>query len=288
MTGATPLTDWTLQPVNTDIGCKAGKTVKDLGNDQIFLDDEGFVRLLSRTTFDKLKTSIISNAVQDILDQINITYIYKACAEIIDGKYILAVPTGTATENNAVLVWDSVAASLVGKPDAGWSVYTGDSWAISRFTTWEFGDNTLSLVAADSRALSTVYQHTGNTDNGSFIDFRVAGQQHDGGNRGTDKIWGPLYLVAEAGVTATLTISVDLDNKGFNDIGTLDLDGGAINLPIDLPFTLGSSEKAQAMFHVKRLGRGKTCRIQVRNETFNQRVEFNEYELYYQERIMRE
>ena len=29
MTGSTPLTDWTLQPLNEAIGCKAGKTVQD-------------------------------------------------------------------------------------------------------------------------------------------------------------------------------------------------------------------------------------------------------------------
>lgn len=288
MTGATPLTDWTLQPVNTDIGCVAGRTVKDIGNDQIFLDKEGNVRLLSRTTFDKLKTSIISGPVQDFLDQINITHMHKACAELIDGRYYLAFPSGSSTENNVVLVWDSVVAGLLGKSDAGWTVITGSNWVPSYMTTWEFGDDKISLAVGDSRAVSLVYQHTGNSDNGQTIDFQLAGQQHDGGNRGTEKIWGPLYVVAQAGVEAELVISVELNNQGFIDIGTIDLSGGVVNLPIDLPFELGGEDKTESMFHVKRLGRGRTCRIKVTNRTYNQQVEFNEYELYYQERTMRE
>jgi hypothetical protein len=243
---------------------------------------------LSRTSFDKLKTSVISGPVQDILDQINVDAMDKACAELIDDRYYLSFPTGTNTENDTVLVWDGDASRSVDNPTAGWSVMASTIWNIGRFTIYEFGDNKQSLVCADNRNLSLVYQHDGNNDNGKTIYMEVAGPQHDGGNRGTEKIWGPLYLVAQAGVSADLTVWVELDNQGFQQLGSLDLSGGIPTLPIDLEFTLGGAEKSEAMFHVKHLGRGKTCRIKVTNSTYNQQVEFNEYELYWLERTMRE
>lgn len=287
MTGATPLTDWTLQPINEDIGCLAGRTVQDIGNDHIFLDDEGFVRLLSRTAFDKLQTSIISTPVQDILDTINIDAITKATSEFVDGKYYLAFPTGTNTENNMVLMWDSVAARLSGKPEAGWTAFKSDDWNVGDFTSFEFGDNKLSVVVSDNRAITQCYQHTGNTDNGGIIEMEIAGPQHDLGQRGTDKIWGPVYVVANAGEATTLDIQAEVDAGGFESIGTISLTGGAPVLPIALEFNLGGSDKAEKTFHVKKIGRGRTCRVKARHATYNVKPTFLEYELWSEQRIPR-
>lgn len=288
MTGTTPLSDWSLQPLNTKIGCGAGKTVKDVGNDQIFLDNEGFVRLLSRTSFDKLKTSVISGPVQDILDTINIDAISKANAEIIDDKYYLAIPTGAQTECDTVLIWDSQAAVASGVPNGGWTVLPSGTWYAKCMCTYEFGDNQLSLVVGDGRAVSLVYQHDLNTDNGTAITMQIAGPQHDAGNRGTDKIWGPLFCVAEAGEDDTIELFADIDSKGWLSLGTFSLAGEIPRLPIDLQFDLGGASKSSNMFHVKYLGRGKTCRIMAEHKTYNVNVQFNEYELYWEERIMRE
>jgi hypothetical protein len=288
MTGATPLTDWSLQPLNILIGCKAGRTVKDIGNDQIFLDHEGFVRLLSRTSFDKLKTSVISGPVQDILDDINVDSMNKACAELINGVYFLSFPSGNSTENNTVLMWDSTAAQRLNQPSSGWSVIPLNTWNAGYLSIHEFGDNQQSLVVADNRTLSLTYQHTGDTDNGTTIQMEVAGPQHVGRDRGSDKVWGPLYAVSEAGVATNMEFFADINSSGFRSLGTLSLLGGAPVLPIDLPFNLGSSDKSESLFHVKYIGRGKTCVIKARHSTYNVNVNFNEYELHWEERITRE
>jgi hypothetical protein len=287
MTGTTPLTNWTLQPLNQKVGCKAGRTVKDVGNDQIFLDNEGFVRLLSRTSFDKLLTSVISGPVQDILDTINIDAIHKACSEVVDGKYFLSFPTGSSLENDTTLMWDTAVSTAIGEPEAGWTVIPQNDWNIGYMTTFEFGDNRLSLVLADNRNLSLVYKLSGNNDNGDSIIMQVAGPQHDGGNRGTDKIWGPLYVVCDAGVATSVTIYADIDSSGFLSVGTLSLTGGALTLPFDLPASLGGSDKAEQLFHVKHLGRGRTCRIMIEHSGYNSNVTVNEYELHWEQRIPR-
>lgn len=287
MTGSSPLSNWTLQPVNVLVGCKAGRTVQDIGNDQVFLDNEGFVRLLSRTSFDKIKTSVISGPVQDILDSINIDAMDKATSQLIDGRYYLSFPSGTNTENDVTLIWDSAAAQANEKPASGWSVLASGVWNVGHMTIHEFGDNKQSLVISDNRGISLVYQHTGNHDNGEVIVMEVAGPQHDGGSRGTDKIWGPLYVVADAGVASTITIFVEIDGGGFESLGTISLTGGAPVLPIALTFSLGGSAKAEALFHVKHIGRGKTCRIKIQHKQYNVNVTVNEYELHWEERIPR-
>jgi hypothetical protein len=285
MTGATPLTDWDLQPLNTSIGCIAGKTVKDIGNDHIFLDNEGFVRLLSRTTFDKLQTSVISAPVQTILDTINMAAMNKACAEFVNGRYYLAIPTGTSTENNVVLVWDSDSLNLSGNPASGWTVVSENIWYPGYFCTWDFSGPDLNLVHSDNRNISTVYRHNADTDDGKTITMEVAGPTHDYGERASDKIFGPLHAVWEAGQNTTVEMLAEIDTSGFVSLGTFSLAGQAPVLPIALPFQLSGSEKATELIHIKQIGRGKTCRIKARHANYNQTATFIEYELWAEQRI---
>lgn len=287
MTGATPLTDWTLQPLNTTVGCKAGRTVQDVGNDQIFLDDQGFVRFLSRTSFDKIKTSIVSSPIQSTLNNINLDAIEKCSSEFIDGKYYLAYPSGTATENDAMVIWDSEAAALTGNPASGWTVVPQGKIYASYFSNFLFGDNTIRLVSGDSRTVSLVYKHAGNNDNGEAISMEVAGPLHDLGNRSTDKIWGPLHVVFDSGEATTVELFANIDQKGFESIATLSLEGDAPTLPLVLPFNLGGSVKTTGLFTIKQVGRGKTCIILAIHNTYNQKATFIEYELMVEERIPR-
>ena len=287
MTGGTPLSDWTLQPVNTDVGCSAGKTVQDVGNDQVFLDAEGQVRLLARTTFDKLRTSIISGPIKSVLDEINIDAIDKCCSEFIDGKYYLSFPTGTNTENNRMVVWDSAASRLAGNPEAGWTTTPINTIYAKCMTKYEFGDNKVRLVHGDGREVNRVYKHTGNTHDGKIISMEVAGPQHDLGSRDTDKLWGPLHVVWDAGEGTTAEMFANIDDTGWISLGTLSLSGGAPQLPIALEFQLGGTNKATGLYHIKQIGRGKTCKIKAQHASYNQTATFIEYELYAEERIPR-
>ena len=287
ITGSTPLTDWTLQPVNVAIGCKAGRTVADIGNDQVFLDNESKVRLLSRTSFDKLETSVISGPIQSILDEINVDAMSVARSKFVNGKYYLAFPTGVNTENNVCVVWDTQAAALAGNPASGWSVVPDGIWFISEFEEFEFGDNELRLVHADNRAISMVYKHDANTDNGRIISMEVAGPNHDFDNRGTDKIFGPLHVVWESGENTLVEIFVEINEQGFESVGTFSLVGSAPVLPINLPFKLSGSEKKTELLRIKQIGRGQTCRIKAKHAQYNTSATFLEYELWSKARIPR-
>lgn len=288
MTGATPLTDWTLQPINEDVGCRAGRTIQDIGNDHVFLDNEAKVRLLQRTTFDKLRTAVISDPIQDILDTINIDSIESSASVFIDGKYYLAIPTGSNTENDTILIWDTNAARLIGNESAGWSVIPSGKWNASVFAKFEFGDNKTRLLFGDNRELSLLFQNVGNTFDGEAIEMRVAGPAHEFGARGVDKIFGPLTVVFESGENTTAEVFANINSAGSESLGTISLLGSAPILPINLPFNLGGSARAEKLFHVKQVGRGKTCVIEVVHNTYNVSADFREYELYAEQRIPRD
>ena len=145
MNGSTPLTDWELKPLSVVIGCPAGRTVQDIGNDHIFLANDG-VRLLSRTSFDKLRVGVISEKIQDIIDSINQDAIQNSVAHFENEKYILGIPTGTSTVPNKFVIWDAQAAARNGDPNSAWTVVKNNSWKLSCLASYGFGDNKLTVV----------------------------------------------------------------------------------------------------------------------------------------------
>lgn len=277
--GANPLLEWQKTVLNEDIEFDSPRTVCNTGNDQIFLAKDG-VRLLSRTTYDKIQAGIISQPIQDIIDDINKDEISKACAWFVNNRYVLAVPTGTNTENDTVIIWDSLAARISGDLNSGWTVIPSDDWNIAVFSEMDFSDDKVSLVAGDNRALSLIYQALeGNTDNGKTIESIVIGVDHTI-DRVTDAIWDPLHIVCHSGVNTTVNVELELNRKGFNDVGTISLTGSAPTLPVTLPFTLGGTEQARKLFRTKGLGRGRTARVKLSHDTYNLNPTYVEYTLY--------
>lgn len=280
-TGGTPLSDWSFQLFNENVEFDSPRTIINAGDDQIYLAKDG-VRLLSRTQFDKIQSGLISQPIQDIIDDINIDAIDKACAWFIDNKYILAIPVGTATENNKVLIWDSLAARLAGNLSNAWTVMSTNSWQPSVFSEFEFSDNKISLLVGDARAVSLVYQgFTGDTDNGAVIESILIGKDHTV-DRVTDAIWDPVHVVFDADVDTTVEVFIEVDRGGFLSLGTVSLVGGAPILPIDLPFNLAGANTVSKLFRSKAVGRGKTCRVKLVHNVYNRRPTFVEYTLYAQ------
>ena len=277
-----PLTDWTLLNFHPTIGCKAPKTVVSLGDEHFFLANDG-VRGLSRTQFDEVRNGVISDNIRDIIDRINKDQISKACAEFYDNKYILAVPLDSATENNFVLIYDTLAAKVSENPSDGWTIIPLRTWYPSCFCEFEFSDNKNALIYGDDRALSLVYRaFNGNNDDGENIVLQIRGPEHNVGYV-QDAVWNPLFVVAESGDTTEMIIDARVNRKQFERIGVLDVGGtGGVDLPVDLPFSFTpSQEKTTNFLNTKQLGRGKTFQVQITHSDYNKDgFIFNEYTIY--------
>ena len=277
--GSTPLTDWALTIINEDVEFNSPRSVVNVGNDQIFLAKDG-VRVLSRTAFDKIQSGLISQPIQDIIRSINQDAIDKACAWFVNNRYILAIPTGSNTENDTVLIWDSLAANIAGTLQSGWTVIPSGVWTPAVFAEMEFSDGNIDLVMGDNRALSLVYQALNlSTDNGETIVSVVTGIDHTIDNA-RDGIWDPVQTTAHSNTSSTIEVFVEVDRKGFNSIGTIDISANVPTLPIALPFILGSSARARKLFRSKLIGRGRTCRVKMKHNTYNQSPVYVEYTLW--------
>lgn len=133
--------NFTVQLVSDKVGCLAEKSAVRVGDDIMFLSRDG-VRTLGRAfQQDQMATSDpISLPIHDVIESINWGSATKACATFWRGRYILAVPTGSSTENNTVLVYNTEVKQWAG-------VWTG--LKPTQFDVWEPLNDRRSLVFAD-------------------------------------------------------------------------------------------------------------------------------------------
>jgi len=288
MEGATPLTDWNLKPLSVVIGCPAGRTVCDIGNDQIYLANDG-VRLLSRTSFDKLRVGVISDPIRDIIEDINQDSIQNSVGFFENGLYILGVPVGTSTIPNRFMIWDSFAAARNGDPNGSWTTIPTDTWNMSCMTSYGFGDNIKTVIGGDSRALSLCYKVlSGNTDNGTTVVQQMISKEMDFGEPFARKIFDPVRFTAESGSDAVYNYSIDIDHVGFSSIASTGVLSGSLQTPFTTPEDTGGSTADNESFRTKFAGKGSAARLKVTNSVYNKRPTFIEYELFargYQGRI---
>jgi len=288
MDGTTPLTDWNLKPLSVVVGCPAGRTVCDIGNDQIYLANDG-VRLLSRTSFDKLRVGVISDPIRDIIEQINQDAVQNSVGFFENGLYLLGVPVGTSTIPNQWMIWDSFAAAKTGDPNGSWTTIPVDVWNMSCMTSFGFGDNLKTIIGGDARSVSLCYKVlSGNTDNGAAIIQDIITKEHDFEEPFTIKIFDPVRFTAETGSDANYNYSIDVDHTGFSSIASTGTLSGALQTPFTTPTTTGGSEANNSSYRSKFAGKGTTARLRITNSVYNKRPTFIDYELFargYQGRI---
>ena len=280
MDGATPLTDWDLKPLSIAIGCTAGRTVCDIGNDHIFLANDG-VRLLSRTTFDKLRVGVISDPIQDIIDDINQDSIQNSVGFFENGLYILGVPVGTSTTPNRFMIWDSVTALRNGDPNSAWTTIPTDTWNLSCLSSFGFGDNIKTVIGGEARALTLSYKVlSGNHDNGTAITQTIVTREHSFDDPFLEKIFDPVQVVSQPN-TGQYAISIDLDRSGFTTIDTMSRSGTPLATPFTTPQTTVSiNEDTTKNLRTKFMGRGNSARLKFVNSTYNTNPTFLEYTIH--------
>lgn len=279
MDGATPLTDWTVKPLSTVIGCPAGRTVCDIGNDHIYLANDG-VRLLSRTSFDKLRIGVISDPIRDIIESINQDAIQTSNGWFENGLYILNVPIGTSTVPNKTLIWDSVAAARNQDPNSAWTVVPTDTWNFSCMSSFGFGDNKRTFVAGSSLATSLCYKVlNGETDDGTAITQQIITKEQDFEESFLQKIFDPSQFIAETGSDAIYLVEMKIDNGAWVTVGQMDLAGG-LQTPFTTPAVTVLDSNATSNYRTKFSGRGHFVTFRITNSVSGTTPTFLEYTTY--------
>jgi hypothetical protein len=266
---------WTVQPVSNSIGTIAPRSVVNLGNDHWFLSSEPIaIRSLVRSQFDKIFVEMISAPIQDIFDNtgpiaINRTYISKAAATIFGNKYFLAIPTGTSTVNNTVLVYDFIT--------KGWSIISG--WYPA---DWVVFDGRLFYIdATDGRVLECL---TGNisdfgigpssiTSPATPIEFDYITKSIDFDNPENFKELDSIEVEFQPTGSFSAIVSTNLDGGGWASIGSVSLAANSLTLPTTLPSSLGDSGVARKTYQLTSKGSFKKIQIRVnQNEADHQAI----------------
>jgi hypothetical protein len=130
-----------VQEITREVGCLARKSVVQVGNQILFLSDNGVYAMTFEDLYNLRGASIpLSESINPIIKQINPEYAKNAVAIYHDNRYYLSVPIGSSTENNAILVYNFLT--------QGWeSVDTVDT------PNW----NVRNLIRAGADSLNKLY-----------------------------------------------------------------------------------------------------------------------------------
>ena len=96
-----------VQEITREVGCLARKSVVQVGNQILFLSDNGVYAMTFEDLYNLRGASVpLSESINPIIKQINPEYAKNAVAIYHDNRYYLSVPIGSSTENNAIIVYN--------------------------------------------------------------------------------------------------------------------------------------------------------------------------------------
>ena len=105
--GNTDLGSFQSQLLTDEVGLTARNSVIQVGNQIIFLSDNGVYGLSFVDLYNLRGNEVpLSESIQKTINTINKEHVDKASAVYFDNKYYLAVPTGGSTFNNTLLIYN--------------------------------------------------------------------------------------------------------------------------------------------------------------------------------------
>lgn len=278
--------------LDEQVGCVAPKGATRVGNEVWFIDEEGNIRRVNRTDFDAFRRDIISTKIQGTLDTINTSYLSIVSAWTHNDKVYFAIPTGSSTVNDTVLVFDLITSRRTG--EEAWTVYTG--WSPDFFISYPVND-VYNLYIADS-AGKKVYIHSGDDDAGTAIDARWDSKIFDFGYPERYKGFKFGYLTGEGTDNSEVDIYASIDRSAFAimDSMTNSSTGSALGptgtdtLGPTGTFTTGSTESSELKFYPEDSGanpRGRVIQYSIRHSAADETVTVNSFTSHYKLKSLR-
>lgn len=97
------------QLITNEVGCFARDTIQQIGNNMIFLSDNGVYGLDFVDLYNLRGQDVpLSASIEGTIKRINKTYASKAKSVYFDNRYYLAVPLDNSTTNNALLIYNFI------------------------------------------------------------------------------------------------------------------------------------------------------------------------------------
>ncbi len=103
------LADVQVNVITPEVGCSARRSIVQIANKIFFLSDQGVYGLTFLDQYNLRGLEVpLSEAIQPYIDRINQDYVDKATGAFFNARYYLAIPIDGATENNIILVYNTL------------------------------------------------------------------------------------------------------------------------------------------------------------------------------------
>jgi len=97
------------QLITNEVGCLARDSVQQVGNNMIFLSDNGVYGLDFMDLYNLRGQDIpLSSSIEGTIKRINKAYAHNAKSVYFDNRYYLAVPLDSSTTNNALIIYNFI------------------------------------------------------------------------------------------------------------------------------------------------------------------------------------
>ena len=107
VTNTTDLKGASTQVLTDEVGCVARKSIEQVGNQVIFLSDNGVYGTQFLDEYNLRGTEIpLSEPINESIQRINKNAQENAVAVYFDNRYYIAVPLDSSTNNNAILIYN--------------------------------------------------------------------------------------------------------------------------------------------------------------------------------------
>lgn len=205
--------------LSESVGCIAINGACRVGDEVWFIDDEAFIRRITRTDFDAFRQDVISTKVQGSLNELNKSQLQKVAMWTNDSYVYVSYPSGASTVNDTVLRYDLIASRRTG--EEAWTKITG--WSAKGFTDYISSTKVPDLIVLDGTT-GKVYKHSGQDDDGVAIDADATDKDDDDKRPGQYKRYRFGEITAEAvSDVESVSIHASVDGSAFAKLGELSL-----------------------------------------------------------------
>jgi hypothetical protein len=231
LTGSNP-DEWKLSAsvnnvvtIANGIGCVSAKSIVQVGNDLWFMSDDG-IRSVRRNEEGSVPLiGLVSRRISGTIDSINKSAYSKVCGTFFDNKVYMAIPTGTSTTNDKVMVANTRISLEDPTNPHPWFTYQG-------WTPYVFGVHLSGGVAqlhwGDSLLTNVLQGETGEADEVGSIDMDVRGKMIDLGYPEMKKTFRFMKYGAKGSGDYDLSIFTSTNGSTYTLRGTKNLQQGNV------------------------------------------------------------
>jgi hypothetical protein len=261
------------EPLITNHGVVSKGGWCQAGDDIYYFAQDGF-RALKRTLQDKLQSGVefpISYPLKDQYEKIAWGYIDRLTMKYFDNKIFINVPT-SSTEFDTWVYYTALKCFVIFQ---GWSPRCWETYKIVNKEYLYYGKQGNSVV------YQAMYGYTDEgttTTNGTAITYQEEGRNEDMGQPLVEKIGGEIEIKALATGDYNVAVSVSLDGSAYQSLGTLNLSGDDLTLPLALPFTLNDLDEIKDKFHLDSFGNWRNIKLKLVHAATNGTDDITIYE----------